>query len=172
MHAPATTLPRDCTFSSEDWQVLADCWHPVAYADAITDKPYGTKLLDQDLVVYRTSQGVVVAKDICLHRGAQISLGWMQGDEIVCAYHGFRYSFAGKCTLVPAHPTLPISEKLCLITYPAIEQYGLIWTCLSKKPARDLPDWPELADPEFTKVHLAPFDWKTSAARQAENFLP
>jgi phenylpropionate dioxygenase-like ring-hydroxylating dioxygenase large terminal subunit len=118
MHAPATTLPRDCTFSPEDWQVLADCWHPVAYADAITDKPYGTKLLDQDLVVYRTSRGVVVAKDICLHRGAQLSLGWMQGDEIVCAYHGFRYSFAGKCTLVPAHPTLPISEKLCLITYP------------------------------------------------------
>jgi vanillate O-demethylase monooxygenase subunit len=40
------------------------------------------------------------------------------------------------------------------MTYPAIEQYGLIWTCLSKKPARNLPDWPELADPAFTKVHL------------------
>lgn len=32
-------------------------------------------------------------------------------------------------------------------------------------------DWQVLADPEFTKIHLAPFDWKTSAARQAENFL-
>lgn len=171
MHSPAAVPPRDCTFSPDDWQVLADCWHPVAYADAIIDKPYGTKLLDLDLVVYRTSKGVVVAKDICLHRGAQLSLGWMEGDEIVCGYHGFRYSFDGRCTQVPAHPTLPISEKLGLMTYPAIEQYGLIWTCLSKKPARDLPDWPELTGPTFTKVHLAPFDWKTSAARQAENFL-
>jgi phenylpropionate dioxygenase-like ring-hydroxylating dioxygenase large terminal subunit len=103
--------------------------------------------------------------------GAQLSLGWLEGDELVCAYHGFRYGFEGKCTGVPAHPTLPISEKLCLITFPTIEKYGLISTCLSATPLADLAVWPELEDPTYHRIHLDPFDWRTSAARQAENFL-
>ncbi len=171
MDLSAKTLPRNCTFSREDWNVLAACWHPVAYSDAVTDEPQSIKLLDEELVLYRTSKGVVMAKDLCIHRGARLSLGWLEQDELVCAYHGFRYGFEGKCTRVPAHPTLPISEKLCLITFPTIEKYGLIWTCLGRAPLTDLPVWPELHDPAYHRVHLDPFDWNTSAARQAENFL-
>jgi vanillate O-demethylase monooxygenase subunit len=171
MDRPPKNLPKNCTLSREDWNVLAACWHPIAYGDAITDQPQSLKLLDEELVVYRTAKGVVVAKDLCIHRGARLSLGWLEGDELVCAYHGFRYGFEGKCTGVPAHPTLPISEKLCLITFPTIEKYGLIWTCLSATPLADLAVWPELEDPTYHRIHLDPFDWRASAARQAENFL-
>src|ERR1700730_744983 len=70
-------LPRNCTFSREDWKVLAACWHPIAYGDAITDQPQSLKLLDEELEVYRTAKGVVVAKDLCIHRAPNfLSAGW------------------------------------------------------------------------------------------------
>jgi phenylpropionate dioxygenase-like ring-hydroxylating dioxygenase large terminal subunit len=165
------SLPRNCTFAPGDWQVLSALWHPVAFSDQVVDKPVPVRLLDEDLVLYRTSQGVVAAKDICLHRGAQLSLGWMEGDEIVCAYHGFRYNGAGECTRIPAHPELPVSRKLCLMLRRSVERYGLIWVCLSGAPSRQLPDWPEMEHDGYQKLHLQPLEWNTSASRIAENFF-
>lgn len=163
--------PRECTFSLADWAALAGMWHPVAFSRDVGAQPIRAQLLDEALVVYRTSQGVVVAKDLCLHRGAALSLGWMEGDEIVCAYHGFRYGPDGRCTLVPAHPDQRISRKIALTTYRAVERYGLVWACLSGEPRNDLPDWPEAEDPAFRWLNVEPLDWNASAARQIENFL-
>ena len=168
----AQAMPRDCTFSPDDWRVLSGFWHPVAYSGEVTDRPVRARLLDVDLVVYRTSAGVVVARDICLHRGSMLSLGHMDGDEIVCAYHGWRYGPHGACTRIPSQPPdRRISPNIRLLTYPAAERHGLIWCCLSGAPARDLPAWPETEDPAFRQLHLAAQTWRTSAARQLENFL-
>jgi phenylpropionate dioxygenase-like ring-hydroxylating dioxygenase large terminal subunit len=167
----ALELPRGNTFAEGDWRALANCWHPVAFSRDVAGEPTAARLLDVPLVVYRTSEGVVVAKDLCLHRGAALSLGRMEGDEIVCPYHGFRYSHDGQCTLIPAHPDRPVPKKIRLITYPAVERYGLIWACLSGEPATDLPEWPEAEDPAFRRLNLDPLDWDASAARQVENFL-
>jgi vanillate O-demethylase monooxygenase subunit len=52
-----------------------------------------------------------------------------------------------------------------------VERYGIIWVCLSGEPSRDLPDWEEMEDPAYHRICLEPIDWKTSAARQSENFL-
>lgn len=46
--------PRDCTFHLSDWDVLARSWFPVARADELKDRPIKARLLDVDLVVYRT----------------------------------------------------------------------------------------------------------------------
>ena len=40
---------------------LMACWHPVAYGEELTEKPYGTFLLDQAVVVWRDSKGDVHA---------------------------------------------------------------------------------------------------------------
>jgi vanillate O-demethylase monooxygenase subunit len=164
-------LPRHCTFTESDWQALAACWHPVAFSDEVTNRPLARKLLDEALVVYRTSSGVCVAKDLCIHRGALLSLGSVESDEIVCAYHGFRYNAAGKCTRVPALPEAPIPPKLCLTTFPAVERFGMIWTCLAGEAKKPLPDWPELEDASFRRLHLPALEWSASAARAIENFL-
>ncbi|GAB5560185.1 MAG: molybdenum cofactor-independent xanthine hydroxylase subunit HpxD [Synoicihabitans sp.] len=164
--------PRNCTFQSEDWEVLAQRWFPIAYSDEVIDKPLARTLLDQELIIYRTTnQQVVVAKDLCIHRGVPLRLGWQEGDELVCAYHGFRYASDGRCTKVPALPNLKPPSKLCLFTYPVQERYGLIWTCLSSTPANELPDWPELEDKAYRMMHFEPPVWNCSAGRQLENFL-
>ena len=62
-------LPRNCTFDVEDWKVLARHWYPVALGREVIDGPFSAKLLDEPLVIYRLNGQVVIANDICPHRG-------------------------------------------------------------------------------------------------------
>src|SRR6266545_2481228 len=165
-------MPDPCTFSPREWETLSGLWHPVAWSTDVADEPVGVTLLDEDLVIYRTSGGVVVARDLCLHRGSRLTLGWLDSDELVCRYHGWRYSVDGRCTRVPSQPAgRKISPRARLFTYPSVERYGMIWTCLSGSPKEDLPEWPEAEDPNYLWLNLPTQEWRTSAARQVENFL-
>ncbi len=163
-------LPDNCTFSESDWGVLSAYWHPVAYCDEVKEKPVLIRLLDEEIVLYRTSTGVTAAKDLCLHRGTPLSIGEVKGDEIVCPYHGYRYNSQGKCTLVPAHPESPIPGQLCLKTYLCQESYGLIWVCLNPQPQGTMVDFPEFDDPEFQIINVPTMDWTVSSGRQIESF--
>jgi vanillate O-demethylase monooxygenase subunit len=167
---PSAALPKNCTFRESEWRVLSRFWHPIALSADVRDKPVSVQLLDEQLVVYRNTREVVVAKDLCLHRGARLSLGWIDGDDLVCGFHGFRYDASGACIEIPAHPSAPIPRKLCLTQYPAVERYGLIWTCLGGEPAAPLPEWPELEDAGLKKVSMPHVDWNASAGRHLENF--
>ncbi|MEM1223103.1 MAG: Rieske 2Fe-2S domain-containing protein [Verrucomicrobiota bacterium] len=166
------TLPRNCTFKESDWRILAEFWHPIAYTcDISADRPIATQLLDQELVVYRSGGDIVVAKDLCIHRGTQISGGWIEGEEIVCPYHGFRYGKNGACTRVPAQPDAAIPKKLCLKTYPAIDRYGVIWTCLAgRESVHSIPEWPDFERTDLRFFQLDNLEWKSSATRHVENF--
>jgi len=66
------------------------CWHPVAYSHDVGDQPSATTVLGEPLVLWRAAAGTIRAfRDLCIHRGTALSLGRVQGDEIVCAYaHG------------------------------------------------------------------------------------
>ncbi|MEM7790808.1 MAG: aromatic ring-hydroxylating dioxygenase subunit alpha [Verrucomicrobiota bacterium] len=171
MILPEDYLPRDCTFSKSDWDALSQYWYPVAQVKEISsEKPIQKILLDERLVIYRAGDSIVVAKDLCIHRGAPLSMGWIEGEEIVCPYHGFRYGKEGRCTRVPAQPDAAIPKKLCLVNFPAVERYGLVWTCLTGKPKRPIPEWPDAENPNFKHVHLPPQVWNAAAPRQVENF--
>jgi phenylpropionate dioxygenase-like ring-hydroxylating dioxygenase large terminal subunit len=167
----AVPWPRDCTFTRGDWETLGRYWHPVAFSSDVAAAPFKAKLLDVDLVVYRTSQGVVAARDLCMHRGSPLTMGRMQGDEIVCAYHGWRYGPGGECVRIPSQPTsMRISPRARLMTINCAERYGLIWACISE-PRAGLPECPALEDPSYRFLQLGMQSWRTSAARQVENFM-
>ena len=56
------------------------------------DKPFGTILLDEPVVIWRTSDGNPHAmRDLCIHRGTALSLGWIKDDCLVCPYHAWQY---------------------------------------------------------------------------------
>src|ERR1700753_3675142 len=131
LEAGAASLPREGTFSESVWRALAPFWYPVAASREITAQPYAARLLDERVVLYRISDGsVVAAKDICFHRGVPMSMGHVEGDEIVCRYHGLRYGPDGRCVCIPAHPTGAISPRLRLHVFPVQERYGLVWVRL------------------------------------------
>jgi vanillate O-demethylase monooxygenase subunit len=163
-------LPPESTFTASDRNVLADFWYPVARSADIVTGPFPVMLLDEELVLYRAEGQLVAARDLCLHRGARLSLGWVEAGQLVCAYHGFRYGRDGACTRVPAQPGLPVPTKLCLFTVRCAERYGLVWVCLAHDSARTIPEWPEFANPEYRVVMMESLTWKCAAARHTENF--
>nr|WP_313898052.1 aromatic ring-hydroxylating dioxygenase subunit alpha [Nodosilinea sp. LEGE 07298] len=163
--------PRGCTFTESDWDALHPFWYPVAFGRDVTDRPISATLLDQRLVIWRTSAGVSVANDICLHRGIPLSMGWVSGDHLVCKYHGFNYAADGQCVKVPANPEASIPKKLCLKTYPVKEAYGLIWTSLSSGEQYPLPELPTWDDPDYQQILPDAVNLEAAAGRQIEGFL-
>jgi len=167
-------LPTDCSFDADDWAILARHWYPVAMSCEVRDQPVAARLLDERLVVYRAGEQVVVARDLCPHRGAPLTLGTGDGETIACAYHGLRFGAAGACVAIPAHPTAKIPARMTLAAFPAVERYGLVWTCLRPDhdaPAAPLPRMPHWDDAGFQCVTCPPFDVAAFAGRQVEGFL-
>ncbi|MDN7353350.1 aromatic ring-hydroxylating dioxygenase subunit alpha [Acetobacter senegalensis] len=165
-------LPRDNTFEPDDWLILASYWYPVALVRELEDKPLGVTLLDAPLVLYRSGEEIVVADDLCPHRGVPLSMGRGDGQSIACAYHGFRFGSAGRCVKVPAHPDNAIPKRLTLRTYPVMERYGLIWTCLRPQEGEtSLPSMPHWDDPEFQQINCPWIDINGFAGRQVEGFI-
>lgn len=167
------SAPKNCTFSENDWNVLSRFWHPVAWCDEVKpEEPFGAVLLDTKLVVYRTEKGVTVARDVCPHRGAKLSNGRMIEGELTCPYHAFHFNDEGMCTKIPAHPEMKIADKMCLKTFPVIERYNIIWTCLNPdpEPLNPMPDWDDMNDDGVEVFRIPGPNWKVSAARHCENF--
>ena len=150
---------------------LFACWHPVSYSNEIKKtKPFGTFLLDQPIVIWRSLNGQVHAmKDLCIHRGTALSLGWIKDDCLVCPYHGWQYDKNGDCVLIPQSPKTNIPKKAKTPVYHCNEKFGLIWVAL-KKPIYPLPEIPEFENGKWKLVNTGPFDWKSDASRQVENF--
>ena len=78
----------------------------------LRDQPLAAALLDERIVLWRAGGRAVAFKDLCIHRGSALSLGSVQGENLVCGYHGWEYCAAGDCVRIPAlPPEQPIPRK-------------------------------------------------------------
>lgn len=163
-------LPAGCTYSENDWHILASFWYPVYFWADLLEKPVGVQLLDQKIVLFRTSDGIVAAKDYCPHRGSALSGGRVDNDNIVCPYHGLSFNSTGKCTAIPsAGPDAEIPANLGIETYQTQVRYGLIWVCMKDNPLNPIPEYKELEDPALQKTKMTTV-WNVGAGRHLENF--
>ena len=147
------------------------CWHPVTFAARLSGEPVPADLLGEPLVVWRGRDGRPrVMSDLCVHRGTALSLGRVSGDEIVCAYHGWRYGGDGRCVAIPQlEDPSRVPAKARVPAFRACERYGLVWAAL-EEPRWPLPEVPELEDGRWAVVTAGPYPWHCDAARQVENF--
>jgi vanillate O-demethylase monooxygenase subunit len=150
---------------------LRACWHPVAYAADVGAPPHATTLLGEPLVLWRDGQHRLHAfRDVCVHRGTALSLGCVDGDHLVCPYHGWRYAGDGACVAIPqlADPSR-VPARARAVTYETTERHGIVWVAL-EPPRWPLPQVPELDAPGWRTVRTGPFAWACDASRQLENF--
>jgi vanillate O-demethylase monooxygenase subunit len=109
-------------------------WYIAAMSNEVTRELMSRRILDDQIVFYRTEEGVPVAlANRCPHRGVPLSMGKLIGDSLRCAYHGFEFSRAGVCTRVPSQDT--ITAQLAVRSYPVIEVWPYVWIWMGD-PAR------------------------------------
>ena len=130
---------------------LRNSWYVGAWSHELTRKPFQRFLLDEPLVFYRTESGKpVVLDDRCIHRFAPLSAGRLEGDNIVCGYHGFTYAPNGNCIAIPGVDRAP--KKAGVKSYPVVEKWGWIWVWMGNEEKADeakIPDFHYLDDPEW-----------------------
>jgi vanillate O-demethylase monooxygenase subunit len=107
---------------------LRNRWYVAAWDDEITDKPLARTLLNEPIVLYRTTDGTPVAfEDRCVHRRLPLSMGWVVGDALRCRYHGLTYDKTGKCIRIPGQDV--IGDWARLRSYPVVQRHKwvLVW---------------------------------------------
>jgi 5,5'-dehydrodivanillate O-demethylase len=123
---------------------LRSFWQPIWRSQ---DLPAGRarplKVMSEELTLYRGEGGQAhLVAFRCAHRGTQLSTGWVEGDEIRCFYHGWKYDGNGQCTEQPAEPE-PFCSRIKIKSYPIHEYLGLIFAYLGEGQPPELPRYPE-----------------------------
>ena len=66
-------------------------WYVACSSDELAKRPLGRQICGEMIVFYRDEAGRVVAlEDFCPHRGAPLSLGFVEDGKLVCGYHGLK----------------------------------------------------------------------------------
>ncbi len=162
--------PANTGIAAGDWEILSRHWFPVAVASEVEERPAQARLLDVDLVLFRSAGAVVVARDLCPHRGMLLSRGWVADGQLVCPYHGLHFNADGRCTTIPAQPDAVIPDRLALTVLPSVERFGLIWTSLAGTTPV-LPRFEAWDLAGFQQIVCPTIDIAGSPGRQIEGFI-
>ena len=105
----------------------------------------GTKpirIMSVDYTLYRGESGRAQVIDYrCPHRGAQMHLGSVEGDDIRCIYHGWKYDCTGQCVEQPAEDS-SFAGKVTMDSYPTREYMGLIFAYFGEGDPPQFPPYP------------------------------
>jgi 5,5'-dehydrodivanillate O-demethylase oxygenase subunit len=118
-------------------------WIPVHRAE---DLPAGQakpiRIMSEHYALYRGESGQAQVIDYrCPHRGAQMHLGWVEGDDIRCVYHGWKFDCAGQCLEQPAEEP-GFARKVRIGAYPTREHLGLIFAYFGEGAPPPFPPYP------------------------------
>jgi phenylpropionate dioxygenase-like ring-hydroxylating dioxygenase large terminal subunit len=151
---------------------IMDDWYVAAFAQEVKAQLLPRTLLGQRVVLYRAAnQQIIALEDRCPHRSMPLSAGTLEGDTIVCGYHGFRFNTEGNCIEVPSQATCP--ANIGIKSYPTHERGPVVWIWMGDPDKADLSKLPEqdwLEDKQWETsqgyLHL-----KASYVRLHENLL-
>ena len=118
-------------------EMMRRYWHPIATSAELPlpdGDPLRTRLLGEDFVVFRNTDGQVgVLDELCTHRGASMALGRVEEGGIRCIYHGWKFAVDGSIMDLPNHADPRLKARLKAPAYPVHEVSGLIWTYIGPK---------------------------------------
>jgi vanillate monooxygenase len=130
---------------------LQNHWYAVAWDHEIKRMPFARTVCGESLVLYRhTNGGLSAFEDSCPHRLLPLSNGFLQGDHLVCKYHGLKFNEQGRCIWMPGQQG--IHKEAHLRTYPAIEKHRFIWVWIGDPDLANeekIPDLHWCSDPEW-----------------------
>ena len=124
---------RDQTYTSQMPERKAEqsgFWHmALPSAKLEPNKSVGILVQDEPIVLYRNKALLPVAlEDRCPHRWARLSGGRVDGDNIVCPYHGFKFCPRGRLVVESEKSDSPGTGTARV--FPVIERNSQIWIWL------------------------------------------
>jgi phenylpropionate dioxygenase-like ring-hydroxylating dioxygenase large terminal subunit len=134
---------------------VRNCWYVIAWDHEIpTDGLFTRTVLDEPILVYRTSGGELVAlRDRCCHRLAPLSQGRREGDCVRCGYHGLLFDATGRCIEIPGSDSVP--DKARVQRYPIALKNKWVFVWMGDPARADpalLPDNFSCDSPEWDYV--------------------
>lgn len=105
---------------------LRNVWYQAGWSNEISNaEPLIRTILGVPLLIFRASDGTLAALlDRCPHRFAPLSAGKIEGDKVVCGYHGLAFGRDGKCL---RNPHGAITSTMKVTAYPVVERHSAIW---------------------------------------------
>lgn len=103
-----------------------NAWYAAAYDVEVKQALLARTICSQKIVMFRRKDGSVAAlEDACWHRLLPLSMGRLEGDEVVCGYHGLVFNGDGRCTHMPSQET--INPSACVRAYPVVQKHRFVW---------------------------------------------
>ncbi|HEY7243978.1 MAG TPA: Rieske 2Fe-2S domain-containing protein [Xanthobacteraceae bacterium] len=123
---------------------LRTFWQPIFHSvDLAPERPLPLRIMSESFTLYRGAGGQAFLVDFrCPHRGAQLSAGWVEGDELRCFYHGWKFAGDGRCTEQPAEENAFCNE-VSVRSFPTREYLGLIFAFLGEGEPPPFPRYPQ-----------------------------
>lgn len=118
-------------------------WQPVYHsADLKPGRAAPLRIMSEDLTLYRGEGGeahLVAAR--CPHRGTRLHTGRIEGEDLRCFYHGWKFRSDGQCIDQPAEESF-FAKNVCIRTWPVREYLGLVFAYLGEGEPPELPAYP------------------------------
>lgn len=128
-------------------------WHPIFRSeDLARGTARAVRIMNEDFTLYRGETGTPHLVGFrCRHRGAQLSVGWVEGDSIRCFYHGWMYGGDGRCLEQPAEPK-PFTDETPIPGYWAADYLGLIFAYIGPGEPPPLPRYSDFEDKDAFRM--------------------
>lgn len=113
-------------------------WFMVARSEDLTNGVVSARYFGDDMVIYRGASGEAHMLDAyCPHMGTHLGRNTtsyvikdathIEGDNIRCPYHGWRFGPDGRCNQIPYSPLSP-PKAARVKRWTLVERAGCLWT--------------------------------------------
>jgi 5,5'-dehydrodivanillate O-demethylase len=141
---------------------LRQFWQPVLNSeDLLPGKSKPIRIMGDNFTLFRGDSGAAhVIAERCSHRSTFLHTGWVEGDELRCLYHGWKFGGDGRCVEQPNEKT-PFLARAGVKGYPTREHLGLIFCFLGEGEPPPFPPFPAFEDDGFveTRSTVYPCNW-------------
>ncbi|MDM0116076.1 aromatic ring-hydroxylating dioxygenase subunit alpha [Variovorax sp. J22R133] len=159
-------------FADHNTPLVRNCWYVAALSSEVSRDIMSRRLLGVDVALYRTMAGEPVAvRNRCPHRSFPLAKGRLEGDTLICGYHGMQFDSSGRCVNMPSMPIVPTNAQVR--SFDVVERAPLIWIWMGDADKADealIPDTHWLNDPGWKSVG-GQFYMKSDYVSMHENLL-
>jgi choline monooxygenase len=143
--------------------VFWNSWQPVGRAEQVRERGsfFSGDVCGQPVLIVRDEPGRLRAfYNVCRHHAAQVAPAAGRGSELVCPYHGWTYSLAGRLLRAPRLGAVRDFNPAEFSLKPiALAPWGpFVWLNFARQPrplADDLHNlWELLAPTGFERLHF------------------